>query len=198
MKSVIFNAEEVRATLEGRKTQFRAVIKPQPKQVSYYGNLKNGGKGYLAADEEKSYPIISPFGKVGDEIFVKESFSIDGISLQGVWYWADGNPEFGDWTKPKLAQHMKQEHSRLFLKIKSVKVERLQDISEEDCWKEGCEEFADYQDKTKVCEMTKILNECIEDPRPHFAVYWNSTHKKPEEKWEANPFCFVYEYEVVR
>ena len=61
------------------------------------------------------------------------------------------------------AKHMKQEHSRLTLLIKEIGVERLQDISPEDYLKEGIKRFASN---------------------------WNATHKKPEEKFEANPWVW--------
>ena len=196
MKGKIFNAQEVQAIIAGNKIMFRVVVKPQPKQVSYYGNLKNGGKGYLAADEEKSYPIISPFGKVGDEIFVKESFSIDGISLQGVWYWADGNPEFGDWTKPKPAQHMKQEHSRFTLRIKDIGVERIGDISEEDCFMEGVHQVVllGYPQRTKMFKAGEFVASS-NSPKKAFGKLWNKKH--PKHSFESNCFVWKIKFEVV-
>lgn len=183
---------------------FRVVIKPYPILSSdkSYWEFKDirwaaENSSYARKFGDNARPEISelaPF-QVGETIFVKETFSDERFGKSLIYKAGNVIEKITHW---RTASNMKQEHSRLTLRIKSVKVERLQDISEEDCWKEGCEEFADYQDKIKVCEMTKILNECIEDPRPHFAVYWNSTHKKLEEKWEANPFCFAYEYEVVR
>ena len=134
---------------------------------------------------ESSYITLS-------EIFVKESFSkTRDIYDNSIWYWADGNPEFGDWTKPKPAQHMKQEHSRLTLRIKSVKVERLQDIKEDGAKKEGfAKTFEAFPRANVIDETTSAYG--------NFIKFWNSTHKKPEEKWEANPWVFVYEYEVVK
>jgi hypothetical protein len=105
-----------------------------------------------------------------------------------VWYWANGNPEFGDWTKPKPAQHMKQEHSRLTLLIKDIRVERLGSIS-----------CADYFAETgRRPSITHADLDCgTPDPRSDFKEYWNATHKKPEEKFEASPWVWSISYEVL-
>lgn len=91
MKSIIFNAEEVRATLEGRKKSFRAVIKPQPEFRNNHFYSQNDTTGF-----SKELFILDkcPY-KIGDEIFVKMP-----------------------------ASRMKQEQSRLTLRIKNIKVEK--------------------------------------------------------------------------
>lgn len=193
MKSIIFNQHQVNHALKNKEGMFRVAIKPYPWQVVIDADFKKGNNIPKYGHDERE---IKPKFKVGETIFVKESFSIDGISYQGQWYWADGNPEFGDWTKPKPAQHMKQEHSRLFLRIKSVKVERLKDISDEDCWKEGLDTSSDYADYAVRQSVKEGKSEV--GARDYFREKWNSTHKKPEEKFEANPFVWCYECEVVR
>lgn len=84
------------------------------------------------------------------------------------------------------------------LEITDIRVEKLNQISEEDCWKEGLEELAPYAKILEVFDMAKKLSETAEDPRPHYAAYWNATHKKPEENFEASPWVFVYTVEVVK
>ena len=73
--------------------------------------------------------------------------------------------------KWKPAQHMKQEHSRLTLEITDVKVERLKDVSNADCRSEGEDQWS-------------------------FICNWDATHKKPEEKFEANPFVWVVDFKI--
>ena len=151
--------------------------------------------------------------QVGEPIFVKESFSKLLIHSghqyyypahcirecvdrdNGFHYWADGNPEFGDWESPRPATHMKQEHSRLTLQIKNIGVERLKDINREDCLKEGIEKM--WLQENEDFPRYEIGEHSYFDPKKTFENFWNATHKKLEEKWEANPWVFVYEFEVL-
>ena len=93
-----------------------------------------------------------------------------------------------DYFKPKFKVgqeiSVKHQESLITLKIKSVKVERLQDISEED----AIAQRPQYSIIDPFCNATPI---------DLFKILWNCTHKKPEEKWEANPWVFVYEFEVI-
>jgi hypothetical protein len=81
---------------------------------------------------------------------------------------------------------MKQEHSRLTLQIKEIRVERLSEISEEDVKAEGCEPVFYPPDGG-----SRPLIQGFQD-------YWNTTHKKPEEKFEDNPWVWVVNFEVVK
>ena len=214
MKGKIFNAQEVQAILSGSKVIFREVIKPYPilsedksywefKSVRWAGENSSYAKNF-GDNARPEMPDLCPY-HVGEKIFCKESFfanknhnnltSKDLPMDSLIMYAAGGGANV--YGKKRPAQHMKQEHSRLTLLIKEIGVEKLAEISEEDCWKEGLEELADYQDQVKVCQMAKQLGECIEDPRPHFATYWNATYKEPEEKFEANPWVWVVSFEII-
>jgi len=127
---ILFSGPMVRAILEGRKTQTRRVVKPQ--------SLFDGKEAIV-----KRFPEQKGLGyEVGDRLWVREAFSYDRLDIDKdgtlpPWYWADGNPENGDWTKPKPSIHMPRWASRITLEVTAVKVERLQDISEEDAKAEG-------------------------------------------------------------
>jgi len=204
MKGKIFNAQEVQAIILGNKTQFREVIKPQPfdkchfvfdketnliTQIAEYSTENH--KVCVEIDDSHSVYLKCPY-QVGQKIFCKESFStarsLELHETQQTWYWSTGNPYCGDWGKPKPAQHMKQEHSRLTLQIKEIRVERLTDI-EEDAIAEGFKNtFVGFQHP--VYNPGRTANQ-------DFEVFWNSTHKKPEEKFEANPWVWCVSFEVI-
>lgn len=187
MKGKVFTAQEVRAILNGSKVMFREVIKPQPKFQSQY--VINA----IHLVDKCPY-------QVGQKIFCKESFCeveyepfganwIDyratpsyGGNLPAGWDEDPTNPERLKW---KPAQHMKQEHSRLTLLIKEIRVERLAEMKPIDCVHEGIWKEEDV----KLGRSGEALDA--------FANYWNATHKKPEEKFEANLWVWVVSFEVV-
>lgn len=116
MKSIIFNAEEVRATLGGTKTQFRKVVKPQP--ISNINPVKVSGCANTWQWSTKESRREAPY-EVGDEIFVKESWNI--LCGQVVY---KANYEKASKFFWMSASRMKQEQSRLTLRIKDIRVEK--------------------------------------------------------------------------
>jgi hypothetical protein len=153
--------------------------------------------------------------QVGQKIFCKESFlqRLGSTQLPSgehetfftsseVEYAADGaqerfvNPNafISDYWKKRPAQHMKQEHSRLTLLIKEIRVEKISEISEEDAIAEGMEKTGCLYLEGKTLDENKWVKTEISD----FAKNWNATHKKPEEKFEANPWVWVVTMEVVK
>lgn len=255
MKGKVFTAQEVQSIQNKSKVMFRGVIKPSAGLQSKWASVQNLSKcptNYLCevygnlgaqfqhplADTHQSYGYVdkmSPYGwfkcpyKVGQEIFVKEAFLYGANGEIELW-----NEEYYGYCKSywrkKSAQHMKQEHSRLFLRITEIKVERLQDISEEDCLKSGVRclsgseiadtgdyfdseyYFGELKERIRECGCDATIEDCdkcvydfaspyantYDNPFEPFIENWNATHKKPEEKWEANPFVFCYSFEVVK
>ena len=178
MKNKIFNAQEVQAIIAGNKTTFREVIKGNP--ISRV-NLITGASFYDLSE--------APY-QVGQKIFVKEKFWVVAdnkiLNKSSIFYQADGKI-FGIWTP---AQHMKQEHSRLTLQIKEIRMERLGEISEENAITEGFKNtFVGFQHP--VYNPGRTANQ-------DFEIFWNKTHKKPEEKFEASPWVWKIDFEVVK
>jgi hypothetical protein len=210
MKGKIFNTQEVQAIIAGNKTMFREVVKPKLDDRANCGlGIHDNGQLLWDARDDcgyyKNYDEIKCPYQVGQKIFVKESFLQKLGSTQlpsgehetfftgsNVEYVADGaqerwdNPDvfYPNWWKKRPAQHMKQEHSRLTLEITSIKVERLQDINYEDAIKEG---VWNIQEKGSP-RSWDVINA--------FRKSWNATHKKPEKKFEANPFVWVVDFKI--
>ena len=98
-----------------------------------------------------------------------------------IWYWADGNPTEGDWTRPRPSIHMPRWASRILLEITAVRVERLQDISETDAEAEGIQEIVDAgvdHDGT---------------PRDAYRALWEQINGAGS--WSANPLVWVVEFQ---
>lgn len=147
-RPILMSAPMVRAILAGTKTQTRRVVKPQPRILA--GELLCWKDDALTDDQMAA---CSPYGQPGDRLWVRETFSgpwcmeaQDGIAAappskwgesSEIWYWADGEPTYGDWTRPRPSIHMPRWASRITLEVTGVRVERLQDISTSDAEAEG-------------------------------------------------------------
>lgn len=212
-RPILFSAPMVRAILEGRKTQTRRVVKPQPELP----DMKNTGlygvwNGKIQAEIETpsgapqglTYHPLCPYGKPGDQLWVRENFRM--ISFHETeTYQAEmqedkrlgGNPIKWQGERGSIAYKfckktfspsifMPRECSRIQLEITGVRVERLHDISEKDAMNEGADPAMD------ICTSTT-------DPRHYrvgFLRLWDlingtaSTH--------ANPWVWVVEFERVK
>lgn len=154
-RPILFSAPMVRAILDGRKSQTRRVVKHQPNgseivvgrfhpTVIRRGEEEPGAEIFGAYSLDGEWGLKCPYGEPGDKLWVREAHSLrHGWTVDqpgnAAWYWADGNPEHGDWTKPRPSIHMPRWACRIVLEVTEVRVQRLQDINEADCIAEGCE-----------------------------------------------------------
>lgn len=153
-RPILFSAPMVRAILDGRKTQTRRVVKVKPDAELHFG----AGRFYFLEDEKKY--IHCPFGVPGDRLWVRENWHPDP-PVNGKWDYygfTDGelynfdqlpkkykNPKHviyqASWDGSPLkwcpSIHMFRWASRITLEVTAVRVERLQEISEEDAKAEG-------------------------------------------------------------
>ncbi len=163
-RPILFSGPMVRAILDDRKTQTRRVLKPQPSHGVTISKFEDRWccNGLLTGIPKKlSKPFACPHGEVGDRLWVREAFYIDLCPYESgplpesaefddwrdaIYYRADGDccdqiPECECATegKPKWRPsiHMPRWASRITLEITGVRVERLNDISEEDAIAEG-------------------------------------------------------------
>lgn len=185
---IIFSTDMVKAILDGRKTQTRRILRPQP-----YLYIKKWvwafRKGKLSTD---GYWLEHcPYGQVGDRLWVRETWRterrIDSYSVGNVmdapsfslWYkttsFGDGTVEFdqqkdgaGKW-RPSI--HMPRWASRITLEITGIRVERLQEIDYE-YNKEGCKDWTS------------------------FVYLWDSLNAKRGYGWEVNPWVWMIEFKV--
>jgi len=123
-KPIIFSGEMVRAILDGRKTQTRRVMKVQPPSKEYrictvIGEQRKAGR-YFWAIVKNNNEIVKDQG-----VYFKNPYAVGDV------LWVKEN-----WRK-RPSIHMPRRAARIFLEVKSIRVERVQDISKEDCLAEG-------------------------------------------------------------
>jgi hypothetical protein len=186
-KPILFNTEMVREILDGRKTVTRRVAKHSfdnlYKSACYYGKW-NETYGKTPPEYLVEWYIkiaARPKYAVGDILYVRETWAKakNGYFYKEVWE----KDDIADITKWKPSIHMPKEAARILLRIADVRVERLQDITEEQAKAEG------------ICVIT---NNSGYMHRSKFASLWNSTVPKKDLDrygWKANPWVWVYEFE---
>ncbi len=205
-RPILFSAPMVRALLDGRKTQTRRIVKPQP-EVNEDWLRKNGlweecrtETSYLDGAYQAGFiDARCPYGEIGDRLWVKESIERDGADNEFSSFVADGAPTKADawpWKRPKLPSlFMPWGLRRITLEIIDVHVQRLQDISEEDARVEGVERVRIWEDGDR-----RAHDECGYQPplSSHvgsFAVLWDSINGAGA--WAANPWVWALTFKRV-
>lgn len=202
---MIFNAEMVRALLDGRKTQTRRIIKDCTVGRDPISKFIKIGKKFIGCYPEDVPELIReccPYGVPGDRIWVRETWAEAGASAPDLKLYRANYPEHVPsiyenvppaeeirWT-PSI--HMPRTASRILLEITDVRVERLNAISEEDAEAEGIDMEALYD--------SQDCYDCIADHnmtgRPTvtgaFKYLWESIYG--EEGWKSNPWVWVIEF----
>lgn len=189
-RPLLFSAPMVCAIREGRKTQTRRVMKPQPWEDKVYGWTWRKGVGWPNVDmvpaTQQLAAQFSPYGIVGDRLWGRETHMVRD---RDVIYRADANQaeersvvrlarkhgtKVPPWT-PSI--HMPRWASRILLEITGVRVERLQDISEDDIQSEGVTNGVFLTEKGR---------------REAWQFLWERINGA--ESWAANPWVWVIEF----
>lgn len=205
---ILFNMKMVRAILDGRKSCTRRIIKPQP-------------QGYFEVSEEPLYIYdtdgnqgkITPPYQPGDILYVRETWHKyikrvgKGESCRFAEFYgyraSVANSEDADepW-RPSI--HMPKEAARIWLKVKNVRVERLQEMKPVDVIKEGaypdCWDCLNTYEESgsQCCYGTEEQCSQCDGVMMEWEKLWNSTIKKSDLDcygWNANPWVWVIEFE---
>ena len=204
-KPILFSTSMVQSILEGRKTQTRRIVKKQ---------FLNGDEPRFSTRNLESTGVC-PFGNIGDVLWVRETFRPKGHSFPIGEHFeykataqADGNPTDEPW-KPSI--FMPKDAARIWLKITDVRVEKLNDISDEDSKKEGID-FEIFNNEPNTFVYQNYLK--YSKPFFSFSEYsWNfgkETHSAPvasycslweeingDGSWNKNPWVWVIEFERI-
>lgn len=191
-RPILFGGEMVRAILDGRKTQTRRVVKPAP------CGLRMGlpyGKGRY---------ITCPYGQPGDRLWVRETHAFVG-SIDPGWllyrasgYESECQRHGFDRPYPAVSSikwrpsiHMPRWASRITLEITGVRVERLQEISEDDAKAEGCGLYVPGHGFITQADLAEGYSNYLA-PRMGFEFVW--TKINGPGSWDANPWVWVVEF----
>lgn len=193
-RPILFSGAMVRAILDGRKTQTRRVITKWSGPKLPPGNGANQD-GYCTVEDhtiaQKPWTadligrlIACPYGQPGDRLWVRETFGIGGGRTTHYYVYRAGDNDIAahndhpnDGWKPSI--HMPRCASRILLEITDVRVQRLQDINEQDAEKEGAEPIGG-------------LNR---GPfRTGFYVLWDHINEARGYGWDKNPWVWVIEF----
>lgn len=235
-KPMIFNADMVKAVLDGRKMVTRRPVKPKPSRLGYdwwpsnkFGSMirvsdfesinsdhKRDGTMDIASD-------ACPIANIGDLIWVRETWGVvsnlfdeDGNIVEwtpdrptlpvkelkyGKGYYTTGHviyradsemrwcndfeEEISAWH-PSI--HMPKAASRITLKVTDVRIERVQEITEEQAVLEGMPTDEEFQRMAIESGLS-----WYQKPTVWFKELWNSIYKN----WSDNPYVWVIEFEVI-
>lgn len=214
---VLFNTDMVRAILDGRKTVTRRLVK-----LPKYIQLQDDGLYTLFADgtcyenqhmEDITDYMNKPY-QPGDILWVQETWKIldvlNELSMK-FEYRADGKISgFIDFISERMEKFRKfankngwqspyfmpKEAARIWLKVKDVRVERLQDITHDGPMKEGIQ--YDECPTGFTWKQETDMHNCYTTPMGAMQALWNSTIKKSDIDrygWNASPWVWVIEFE---
>jgi hypothetical protein len=216
---ILFSSEMVKAILEGRKTQTRRVIIPQPPEIwDFVKPIKNNEVNIISwcfynSKDSDFHGYKNSKYQIGDRLYVRENYRLvcypyhDGKYIYGealLEYLADGDEfvcpaDYEEWWKETWRKHssdirpnifMPKWAARIWLEFTGIRVERLQDISEEDAKKEGAS-LIGWDIKYK---------ETFHYPsyKASFKQLWESINAKRGFPWELNPWIWVYEFKRIK
>ena len=209
LRPILFSTPMVDAILAGRKTQTRRVnglevinVNPNDWQFEWadyalrkpwrFTQKSSLNEQKLSDNSFNQEAISCPYGNLGDVLWVRETWCLctpygpedyyygykvdSGVRIKASDKYDYQSPDI--W-KPSI--HMPKDAARIFLEITNIRVERLQDISEEDAIKEGIQFNPDAP--------AAVSN------KGAFAKLWESINGK--ESWKANPWVWVFEFKQI-
>lgn len=194
---ILFSTEMVQAILAGRKTQTRRILKVK------------GCKPFIPDSSWDIESILEwnknyhPYGQVGDVLWVRESFNVvtekfpeeKKVFVYKETMVSKNRAASTEWKwKPSI--HMPKEACRIFLQIKDIRIERLNDIKEKDAISEGIK-MTWISDNPRQCKFKNYLNNGSGSTYPveSFRSLWHKINGPTS--WVKNPWVWVIEFERI-
>ena len=218
-KPILFNTEMVQAILKGNKTSTRRPIKrtpcnDEPCGYGFWKDYSEHDKRWYIKDYTHA-PVwwtleeyISKFSiyHIGDTIWVRETWQESECfdnNIKGKYCYRanDEENDFANEFKVKWRPsiHMPKTAARLFLKVTDIRIERLQDITEDGAKGEGIRSFT----KDDVVFKYSSTDEFVWQDAPRtakeaFEKLWDSCGYKSPKSWPFNPWVWVIEFEKMK
>jgi hypothetical protein len=233
-RPIIMGAESVRAILEERKTQTRRVIDPHKYNIGGWDmpvSKSDIEAGYPVYQDNNGdfHSVVErcPYGNIGDRLWVRESWGVgcrpdpnsgwvDGIEYKADEVYLDDREslhlrviddqdlykyEKEGWSSPIF---MPRWASRITLEITDIRVERLQDITEDDAIEEGVEFGSGWEEECGEGYCTgegwmdyKSFDYGCSTPKDSYCTLWDSLNAKRGYPWESNPWVWVVTFKVI-
>jgi len=193
-RPILFSGAMVRALLAGTKTQTRRMVKPQPQMVTNRTIVIWDGPASALKYKLERIGRGCPCGQPGDRLWVRETWArtnvFPGTELV-VYREGDNRTDYGGTWKPGI--HMCRRDSRITLEVTGVRVERLQDISEEDAQAEGADSCVwDGIEDDIGALIDWPLKETANPYRNGYALLWEQINGPAS--WASNPWVWVVEF----
>lgn len=192
MKKIMFNNKYglTEAVLEGRKTQTRRILNP----TTLFQRLETYEAQRDTLQQMFDYALKSSRYKIGEVVAIAQSYKDIHAEIR---------KEVGDWDLKKEFLQSKGYTNKMFvradkmphrIRITDIRIEQLQDISEDDCLAEGI-----WRADNVWLEGTTYwyhgLASFFRTPQEAYASLIDRISGKGT--WESNPYVFVYEFEVI-
>jgi hypothetical protein len=195
-RPILFSSSMIRALMDGRKSQTRRLLKPNP-SVAFIHCVDGR---WIAEDEDADLLYQVPLMYApGDRLWVREAAlfwvnTADDSLSHVAAFKADGY-ELEPGERWRSSIHMPRWASRLTLTVTDVRVQRLQDITCAEVRAEGAinEGWDEWREDVRCIAPSESV---IEDERHVFARLWNSLHGPGA--WDANPWCVALTFDVHR
>lgn len=233
MKKIMFNDKYrlTQAVLGGRKTQTRRVMNPQPEDCSTVHRLyesaywKDKPMSLVVNEDGSVYCELCGYGaklkggsifrlpyKVGEIVAVAQSYrDCGGVNEEGIPMWEIISSKVGGtnagWSNKMFVRAELMPHR---VRITAVRVERLQDITDEDCLKEGVVSF-EHEIPTRAKQVITRYYPCKYLMDSAKCIGWGRVYDTPQGAysylidmisgkgtWDSNPYVFVYDFELVK
>ena len=189
----MFSEAMFHATIEGRKTQTRRIINSKTiEKLDEYWSWRECALSQCTSEISVEADATTSFAsyRVGETVYIKEPYSF-GLEDETVYKYSSLEIKGYKWENKLF---MPAKYARYFIKITGVRCERVQDISDEDCLKEGIKPIPQKYNAAFIYNYGG--SDCENTPKRAYAELFDSINGKGT--WGSNPYVWVYDYKLIK